>query len=41
MGDSTDLILNGILCQICGTFISEEPKGYPINCEDCEEEENE
>lgn len=38
MGETTELILDGILCELCGVFISEEGCGYPRSCEDCEED---
>lgn len=36
MGEVTDLVLEGHLCQNCGVFISEIPTKYPRDCEDCE-----
>lgn len=38
MGESADMILNGVLCQSCGGFIDGEETGYSRNCEDCENE---
>lgn len=37
MGEVAEMILNGILCEQCGCFISCEEVGYPRLCEDCEE----
>jgi hypothetical protein len=37
MGDTADLMLDGILCEQCGVFIDEVGVGYPRNC-GCEEE---
>lgn len=37
MGEFADLILQGVYCESCGCFTGEEP-GYPIKCEDCQEE---
>lgn len=37
MSENTDMILDGTLCQFCGTFIG-EACGYPTSCEDCENE---
>jgi len=34
MGDSADMILEGILCEICGEYIGEEV-GYPRTCTGC------
>lgn len=39
MGETTEMILDGLLCQVCGSFIEGEEPGYPRNCEDCEDEE--
>lgn len=41
MGQMTDAVLDGLLCQSCGGFIDGEEPGYPRNCEDCEEENEE
>lgn len=39
MGETTELILDGLLCQSCGSFIDGETSGYPRDCEDCEGDE--
>lgn len=39
MGETTEMILDGFLCQSCCSFIDGEEPGYPRNCEDCEDEE--
>jgi hypothetical protein len=46
MGEIADLILDGILCEQCGTIIELDRLtkkvvgvGYPRKCEDCSEEE--
>lgn len=39
MGETTELILEGLLCQSCGSFIVGEMSGYPRDCEDCEGDE--
>ncbi|KAA0956666.1 hypothetical protein FQ085_11790 [Planococcus sp. ANT_H30] len=39
MGEFADMILDGIFCESCGCFISANPKGQPLKCEDCFEEE--
>ncbi|WP_260490101.1 hypothetical protein [Listeria marthii] len=41
MGETTEMILEGILCKNCGVFIDEENPGCPRRCEDCEEDNNE
>jgi len=35
MGEITDLILDGTLCQQCGVSIDDVAVGYPRLCEDC------
>ena len=41
MGEITEMILEGILCQICGVFMGEdedepfEAPGYPVTCKEC------
>jgi hypothetical protein len=37
MGEITELILEGFLCQVCGSFIDDQAAGYPRTCEDCED----
>jgi len=40
MGDKADMMLDGTLCERCGSYIEEgEPEGFPRLCEDCENEE--
>lgn len=39
MGEITEMVLEGILCEICGCYIDDEPVGYPRHCEDCIDEE--
>lgn len=34
MGEVAEMMLDGTLCEQCGTFIG-EPVGYPRLCEDC------
>lgn len=41
MGEVASLVLDGILCQVCGTFISNEIVDYPRSCEDCSEDNEE
>ena len=39
MGEITDMILEGILCEQCGVLIDGTATDYPRTCEDCEEHE--
>ena len=43
MGEISEMILESILCQVCGCVMDDliitdrkEPPGYPRTCEDCE-----
>lgn len=38
MGETTEMIINGLICQYCTCLIDGEEPGYPRTCEDCEEE---
>lgn len=38
MGEATELILDGVLCEVCGTAIDGYATGYPRTCEECKEE---
>jgi hypothetical protein len=35
MGDIAEMILDGILCEICGSFIDLDAPMHPRECEDC------
>lgn len=35
MGDLSDMILDGILCEGCGSYIDDEELGFPRKCDDC------
>jgi hypothetical protein len=35
MGESTEMILEGFLCEECGSLIDGEEPGFPRKCEDC------
>lgn len=37
MGEVAEMMLDGTLCEQCGTFIG-PPVGYPRLCEDCDTE---
>lgn len=41
MGEVTDMILDGTLCDECGGMVGDEPEavGFPRRCEDCEQGE--
>jgi hypothetical protein len=40
MGEITEMILEGILCEGCGVYIEDgEAHGYPRRCENCTEGE--
>lgn len=36
-----DDMLDGFICQTCGSFVDGETPGYPRDCEDCESEADE
>lgn len=37
MGDTADMMIEGILCQQCGVYIDDsEAEGFPRNCSSCE-----
>lgn len=38
MSENVEMILEGLLCEQCGSFIDGEEPGYPRLCEDCEED---
>jgi predicted Zn-ribbon and HTH transcriptional regulator len=38
MGEYTDMILEGTLCQSCGGVVEKESMGFPQDCEECEAE---
>lgn len=35
LGEIADMVVNGFLCQECGSHIDFEGPGYPRSCEDC------
>ena len=37
MGEIAVLVLEGILCHQCGSFVDEEYFGCPRLCEDCDD----
>ena len=39
MGDYADMILEGIMCEQCGTFLG-EGDDYPTLCKSCADENN-
>ena len=40
MGEVTELVLDGVLCHRCGSFVSEIVVGHPRLCEDCDDTES-
>ncbi|WPQ59542.1 hypothetical protein [Paenibacillus polymyxa] len=39
MGEIAEMIIEGILCETCGSYIEEgEPQGFPRTCKDCDQE---
>jgi len=40
MGEAADMMLDGILCQVCGEWTgAEEPSFHPITCDGCREDD--
>lgn len=39
MGEIADMMLDGTLCQVCGSIIDGETPGFPRYCEDCAKDE--
>lgn len=37
MGENVELVLLGILCSECGSFIEDNATGFPRSCSDCEQ----
>ncbi len=40
MGDIADMMLEGVLCQICGEYLG-DGDGYPVTCSGCQKTEKE
>lgn len=39
MGEVSEMVLDGILCEVCGVYIDDDKDpGHPRKCEDCEGE---
>ncbi len=38
MGEVAEMVLEGMLCEVCGSYIDGEESGYPRTCDDCENE---
>lgn len=38
MGDVADMMINGLMCELCGVIVDGEEPGHPRQCEDCQEE---
>ncbi|MFP3390646.1 hypothetical protein [Brevibacillus sp. SIMBA_040] len=40
MGEVAEMILSGLLCQVCGTYMDDlQEPGHPRTCDDCKEEQ--
>jgi len=39
MGDIADMLLEGVMCQVCGEWMGGDGDGFPVTCPACEEEE--
>lgn len=39
MGEIAEMMLDGTLCQVCGSIIDGDTSGYPRYCEDCAKDE--
>ena len=39
MGEIAEMMLDGTLCQVCGSIIDGDTPGYPRYCEDCAKDE--
>lgn len=40
MGDIAEMVLEGLLCSVCGTFLDvEDEAGYPVACSECQDDE--
>lgn len=35
MGEVSEMMLDGTLCEGCGVFLNDDPPGYPCYCKDC------
>jgi len=35
MGEAAEMVLEGLLCEGCGSYIDGEAQGYPRSCDDC------
>jgi hypothetical protein len=40
MGDFADMVIEGIMCEMCGVFIDAEGCGHPQKCDYCEQNES-
>lgn len=39
MGEVAEMMIDGTLCQRCGTFLDGESPGFPRLCEDCQSDD--
>ena len=35
MGEITEMILEGVLCELCGVYIDDNSSGIPRKCKNC------
>lgn len=35
MGELSDMVLEGILCELCGVYIDDNSQGIPRKCKNC------
>ena len=40
MGDMSDMMLEGVLCEICGVYLEDEAPGYPRKCAGCRDDDD-
>ncbi len=38
MGEISEMVIEGILCSLCGCFMNTVPPGHPVLCKDCQDE---
>lgn len=39
MGEVAEMVVEGVLCEVCGAVVDGEATGYPRQCDICEDEE--
>jgi hypothetical protein len=38
MGEAAEMVLDGLMCQVCGELIDGEEPGHPRSCNNCKKE---